>query len=78
MRTINQWLEWLMRLVWLFLQHYILKITDFFLSHGIHVLVEKPITDNIKTAQKLLEKAKNNNLILFIGHLERFNPCINP
>ena len=34
------------------------KITDFFLSHGIHVLVEKPITDNIKTAQKLLEKAK--------------------
>ena len=52
------------------------KITDFFLSHGIHVLVEKPITDNIKTAQKLLEKAKNNNLILLIGHLERFNPCI--
>mgnify|MGYP001159899663 FL=1 len=52
------------------------KITDFFLSHGIHVLVEKPITDNIKTAQKLFEKAKNNNLILLIGHLERFNPCI--
>ncbi|MDA9718962.1 Gfo/Idh/MocA family oxidoreductase [Betaproteobacteria bacterium] len=52
------------------------KITDFFLSQGIHVLVEKPITDNIKTAQKLLERAKNNNLILLIGHLERFNPCI--
>ena len=52
------------------------KITDFFLSNGIHVLVEKPITDNIKTAQKLLERAKNNNLILLIGHLERFNPCI--
>ena len=34
------------------------EITDFFLSHGIHVLVEKPITDNVKTAQKLLEKAK--------------------
>ena len=54
--------------------HY--EITDFFLSHGIHVLVEKPITDDIKTAQKLLEKAENNNLILLIGHLERFNPCI--
>jgi len=52
------------------------EITDFFLSHGIHVLVEKPVTDNFKTAQKLLEKAKNNNLILLIGHLERFNPCI--
>ena len=52
------------------------KITDFFLSHGIHVLVEKPITDDVKTAQKLLEKAINNNLILLIGHLERFNPCI--
>ena len=52
------------------------KITDFFLSHGTHVLVEKPITDNIKTAQKLLERAKKNNLILLIGHLERFNPCI--
>ncbi|MAH34369.1 MAG: hypothetical protein CMO42_03615 [Verrucomicrobiales bacterium] len=52
------------------------EITDFFLSHGIHVLVEKPVTDNFKTAQKLLKKAKNNNLILLIGHLERFNPCI--
>ena len=52
------------------------KITDFFLSHGIHVLVEKPVTDDIKAAQKLLEKAENNNLILLIGHLERFNPCI--
>ena len=52
------------------------EITDFFLSHGIHVLVEKPITNNVKTAQKLLEKAKNKNLILLIGHLERFNPCI--
>ncbi len=52
------------------------KITDFFLSHGIHVLVEKPITDNIKTAQKLLERAENNNLTLLIGHLERFNPSI--
>ena len=52
------------------------EITDFFLSHGIHVLVEKPITDDIKTAQKLLEKAKKNKLILLIGHLERFNPCI--
>ena len=52
------------------------EITDFFLSHGVHVLVEKPITDNVKTAQKLLEKAKSNNLILLIGHLERFNPCV--
>ena len=52
------------------------EITDFFLSHGIHVLVEKPITDNVKTAKKLLEKAENNKLILLIGHLERFNPCI--
>ena len=52
------------------------EITDFFLSHGIHVLVEKPVTDNFKTAQKLLEKARNNNLIFLIGHLERFNPCV--
>ena len=52
------------------------EVTDFFLSHGVHVLVEKPITDDIITAQKLLEKAEDNNLILLIGHLERFNPCI--
>ena len=52
------------------------EITDFFLSHGVHVLVEKPITDDVKTAQKLFGKAKNRNLILLIGHLERFNPCI--
>jgi predicted dehydrogenase len=43
------------------------------LEHGIHVLVEKPITENLEQAQVLIDLAKDKKLILQVGHLERFN-----
>ena len=43
------------------------------LNQGIHVLVEKPITETLEQGQQLVSKAKENNLILQVGHIERFN-----
>lgn len=54
--------------------HY--QIAMDFLKQGIHVLVEKPITLSLNQAKELVSIAKNKNLILQVGHLERFNPAV--
>ncbi len=38
-----------------------------------HVLIEKPITDNLKAARALIRLARKNKVILQVGHVERFN-----
>ena len=52
--------------------HY--EIAKQLLAAGKHVLVEKPITDNSAQAAELCELAKQKNLVLQVGHIERFNP----
>jgi predicted dehydrogenase len=47
-----------------------------FLNAGAHVLVEKPITVTVAEADELIATAKAKNLILQVGHLERFNPAV--
>jgi predicted dehydrogenase len=54
--------------------HY--EITKTMLQHGIHCLVEKPFTSKIEEADELIQIAKEKNLILQVGHVERFNPSI--
>ncbi len=44
------------------------------LSQGIHVLLEKPMTETVEQALALISLAKENGAKLQIGHLERFNP----
>ena len=46
------------------------------LQSGVHVMLEKPMTTTTEEAQELVDLAKQNNLILQVGHLERFNPAI--
>lgn len=46
------------------------------LNHGIHVLVEKPITTTIEQADELIKLASDKKLLLQVGHLERFNPAV--
>jgi predicted dehydrogenase len=46
------------------------------LEHGIHVLVEKPITESEAQARELIELAARTRRILQVGHLERFNAAI--
>ena len=47
-----------------------------FIAAGIDVLVEKPLTADIADARVLVAAAKAKNVILQVGHLERFNPAI--
>ncbi|MDD5679817.1 MAG: Gfo/Idh/MocA family oxidoreductase [Candidatus Omnitrophica bacterium] len=54
--------------------HY--KIAKDFLNNGTHVLIEKPITKTLKEADELLEIAKKKNLIIQVGHVERFNSAV--
>ncbi|WP_229776959.1 Gfo/Idh/MocA family protein, partial [Alicyclobacillus cellulosilyticus] len=42
------------------------------LQHGIHVLIEKPITETVAQAEELISLAEENGLKLQVGHLERF------
>jgi len=43
------------------------------ICHGRHVLIEKPITDNLRQARQLIRLANRHNVILQVGHVERFN-----
>lgn len=46
------------------------------LSAGKHVLIEKPITSTIAEADELIALAKKNDVVIQVGHIERFNPAI--
>jgi len=54
--------------------HYVIALEA--LKKGLHILLEKPITATIEEAQHLLKVAKKRNLIIQVGHIERFNPAI--
>jgi len=54
--------------------HY--KIARDFLLNGIHVLLEKPMTSKLEEALHLEEISKSRNLVLQIGHVERFNGAL--
>ena len=43
---------------------------------GVHVFVEKPIAATIAEAEELVCTAKERNLVLQVGHIERFNESL--
>ena len=51
--------------------HY--EVADYFIKNNKHILIEKPFASNVAEAEKLEEKARDKDIILQIGHLERFN-----
>ena len=54
--------------------HY--EVAKFFLSNGVHVNVEKPMTVTLEEAAELVELSRTHNLKLQVGHVERFNPAL--
>ncbi|NWF92540.1 MAG: Gfo/Idh/MocA family oxidoreductase [Syntrophaceae bacterium] len=56
------------------LLHY--PIAKDFLSKGIDVLLEKPISNTLEEADELLQLAESKGLIFQVGHLERFNGAL--
>lgn len=43
---------------------------------GKHVIVEKPMTLNLQEAQDMVSLGRQHNVILQVGHVERFNPAV--
>ncbi|HEY69436.1 MAG TPA: Gfo/Idh/MocA family oxidoreductase [Anaerolineae bacterium] len=54
--------------------HY--QIATDLLEAGSNVLVEKPIAATLKEAQEIVDLAERKNLLLMVGHIERYNPAI--
>jgi predicted dehydrogenase len=46
------------------------------LEHGLHVLVEKPITINSQHAEELIEISKKSDLVLMVGHTFEYNVAV--
>jgi len=54
--------------------HY--EVAKAFLEHGVHVLLEKPITTTLAEADELIRIAAAMKVVFQVGHLERFNPVV--
>ncbi|HDP96027.1 MAG TPA: Gfo/Idh/MocA family oxidoreductase [Candidatus Aminicenantes bacterium] len=52
------------------------EIARYFISHGRHVLVEKPMTRTLAEADELVRLASETGVVVGVGHLERFNPAV--
>ncbi len=56
------------------------EVVSELLERGLHVLVEKPLTETVAQAEQLVRLADDRRLILHVGHVERYNPvleCLN-
>jgi len=54
--------------------HY--EVASRLLSHGIHVMLEKPITTTVEEADALIKMAAAKKVVLQAGHIEQFNPAV--
>ncbi len=55
-------------------QHH--PVAKAFLVAGVHVLLEKPCSDDLDKARELFKIAEGNDIVLHIGHIERFNGAV--
>lgn len=46
------------------------------LEAGLHVLMEKPLASTVEEAKELLALSQDRQLVLQVGHIERFNPAV--
>lgn len=46
------------------------------LEAGCHLLIEKPICTSVEDAVKIVQKAREKDLIVQVGHIEHFNPVM--
>jgi predicted dehydrogenase len=52
------------------------EVAGSLLEAGIDVLVEKPMAEDLASADRLIRAAESHGRILQVGHLERFNPAV--
>jgi len=52
------------------------RVASDLIRGGVHVLVEKPITPTVQEADELVQLARRRQMVLQVGHVERFNPAL--
>lgn len=52
------------------------SVAAYCINHGCNVIIEKPIALSIEDADKLIELAKEKNVLLCVNHQNRFNKSI--
>jgi len=53
-----------------------LEIAERCFEHGVSPLIEKPVVGDVETGNKLQQLAKQADVSVQVGHVERFNPAI--
>lgn len=53
------------------------EIASQLIKNGVHTFIEKPMAENSTLARRLMDLALKNNVVLQVGHIERFNPSFN-
>ena len=51
------------------------ELVSIAIKQGKHVFIEKPATDDFNDTKKLISLAREANVIVQVGHVERFNPA---
>ena len=46
------------------------------IKKNLNILLEKPISNNIKDSEEIIKNVKEHNVKLLVGHIERFNPAV--
>ena len=46
------------------------------LDRGVHVLLEKPVAQELGSAQRILDAARDSESRVVVGHVERFNSAV--
>lgn len=55
---------------------YHLEVAREAIENDVHCLIEKPIALTVEDGEELVNLLENKNLIVGIGHIERFNPIV--
>lgn len=51
------------------------ELAEMAIRQGKHVFIEKPATSNLDDTKKLIKLAREANVVVQVGHVERFNPA---
>ncbi len=46
------------------------------MAAGIHTFVEKPLAESITSAREMIDASHHHEVILGVGHIERYNPAV--
>ncbi len=53
-----------------------LAVSRTLIERGIHVLIEKPLAQNVADAEAIVQLGQQHKVVVATGHTERFNPAV--